>query len=275
MMGSLATQKGWRKGPWTGEEDKLLSEYVSLHGDGRWSSVAKFTGLNRSGKSCRLRWVNYLRPGLKKGQLTPLEEEIIIELHATLGNKWSTIAKYLSGRTDNEIKNYWRTHFGKRERSKHKKKLQRPKVKRVLKQLKHKQQQEQQPQEYDIKSIMSHEETVNETKSFETQNCKQQEMGFMYPTTEHQYTVPNSLHEGFSSTWQDSTLVDDDSWFSLWDFDEPQGFSDYVDQFSKCAMPNQATFRVGGDYSMQNDVKTSRFDDAYDNDLFYGKDMFG
>lgn len=45
MMGSLATQKGWRKGPWTGEEDKLLSEYVSLHGDGRWSSVAKFTGI--------------------------------------------------------------------------------------------------------------------------------------------------------------------------------------------------------------------------------------
>lgn len=45
MMGSLATEKEWRKGPWTGEEDKLLSEYVSLHGDGRWSSVAKFTGI--------------------------------------------------------------------------------------------------------------------------------------------------------------------------------------------------------------------------------------
>jgi hypothetical protein len=44
-------------------------------------------GLNRSGKSSRLRWVNYLRPGLKKGQLTPLEEGIIIELHALLGNK--------------------------------------------------------------------------------------------------------------------------------------------------------------------------------------------
>ncbi|KAG4378111.1 hypothetical protein GLYMA_18G273300v4 [Glycine max] len=85
MKGSLATQKEWRKGPWIGEEDKLLCEYVSLHGEGRWSSVAKLTGLNRSGKSCRLRWVNYLRPGLKKAQLTPREEEMIIELHAILG----------------------------------------------------------------------------------------------------------------------------------------------------------------------------------------------
>ncbi|CAL1392338.1 unnamed protein product [Linum trigynum] len=109
-------EHGWRKGPWTPEEDKLLSEYVKLYGDGRWSSVSKCTGLKRSGKSCRLRWVNYLRPGLKRGQLTPQEEGIIIELHALWGNKWSTIASYLPGRTDNEIKNYWRTHFKKRSK---------------------------------------------------------------------------------------------------------------------------------------------------------------
>ncbi|XP_015075842.1 myb-related protein 305-like [Solanum pennellii] len=107
-------EEEWRKGPWTVEEDKLLIDYVNLHGEGRWNCVARLAGLKRNEKSCRLRWVNYLRPDLKRGQITPYEERIILELHAIWGNRWSTIARNLPGRTDNEIKNYWRTHFKKK-----------------------------------------------------------------------------------------------------------------------------------------------------------------
>jgi transcription factor MYB, plant len=44
-------------------------------------------GLQRNGKSCRLRWINYLRPGLKHGMFTLEEEEKIMGLHSLLGNK--------------------------------------------------------------------------------------------------------------------------------------------------------------------------------------------
>ncbi|XP_022852246.1 myb-related protein 330-like [Olea europaea var. sylvestris] len=99
------------KGTWTKEEDELLVNYIALHGEGCWRSLPKAAGLLRCGKSCRLRWINYLRPDLKRGNFTQEEDEIIIKLHSLLGNKWSLIARRLSGRTDNEIKNYWNTHI--------------------------------------------------------------------------------------------------------------------------------------------------------------------
>ncbi|TKW28685.1 hypothetical protein SEVIR_3G345000v4 [Setaria viridis] len=103
-----------RKGPWTEQEDLQLVCTVRLFGERRWDFIAKVSGLNRTGKSCRLRWVNYLHPGLKRGRMSPNEERLILELHARWGNRWSRIARRLPGRTDNEIKNYWRTHMRKK-----------------------------------------------------------------------------------------------------------------------------------------------------------------
>ncbi|KAE9603467.1 hypothetical protein Lal_00002229 [Lupinus albus] len=99
------------KGAWTKEEDDRLIAYIRSNGEGCWRSLPKAAGLLRCGKSCRLRWINYLRPDLKRGNFTQQEDHLIIKLHSLLGNKWSLIAGRLPGRTDNEIKNYWNTHI--------------------------------------------------------------------------------------------------------------------------------------------------------------------
>ncbi|KAL6627770.1 hypothetical protein ACP70R_031496 [Stipagrostis hirtigluma subsp. patula] len=105
---------GLKKGRWTKEEDEILARYIEQHGEGSWRSLPKNAGLLRCGKSCRLRWINYLRADLKRGNISMEEEEMIIKLHATLGNRWSLIAGHLPGRTDNEIKNYWNSHLSRR-----------------------------------------------------------------------------------------------------------------------------------------------------------------
>ncbi|TKY46897.1 Transcription factor GAMYB [Spatholobus suberectus] len=105
-----------KKGPWTTAEDAILIDYVTKHGEGNWNAVQRNTGLNRCGKSCRLRWANHLRPNLKKGAFSPEEEKLIVELHAQFGNKWARMAALLPGRTDNEIKNYWNTRIKRRQR---------------------------------------------------------------------------------------------------------------------------------------------------------------
>ncbi|XP_077242919.1 transcription factor MYB53-like [Tasmannia lanceolata] len=105
---------GLKKGPWTQEEDQKLVDYIQRHGHGSWRALPKLAGLNRCGKSCRLRWTNYLRPDIKRGRFSCEEEQKIIHLHSFMGNKWSAIASQLPGRTDNEIKNYWNTHLKKK-----------------------------------------------------------------------------------------------------------------------------------------------------------------
>ncbi|AQK91891.1 Transcription factor MYB86 [Zea mays] len=100
-MGRLScggVQPKLRKGLWSPEEDERLY------------------GLQRCGKSCRLRWINYLRPDLKRGGFSQQEEDLIVALHEILGNRWSQIASHLPGRTDNEIKNLWNSCLKKKLR---------------------------------------------------------------------------------------------------------------------------------------------------------------
>ncbi|KAJ6429794.1 hypothetical protein OIU84_021237 [Salix udensis] len=87
-------ESGLRRGPWTLEEDTSLTHYISRQGEGRWNMLAKGSGLKRTGK----------------------KQLLILELHSKWGNRWSKIAAHLPGRTDNEIKNYWRTKVQKEAR---------------------------------------------------------------------------------------------------------------------------------------------------------------
>ncbi|XP_057443394.1 transcription factor WER-like isoform X2 [Lotus japonicus] len=107
-------EHGYKKGFWNVDEDRVLMSYVKEHGMGKWNRIAKVTGLKRSGKSCRLRWMNYLSPDVKRGGFSQDEEDLVIRLHKLLGNRWSLIAGRIPGRTDNQVKNYWNTHLSKK-----------------------------------------------------------------------------------------------------------------------------------------------------------------
>ncbi|XP_027368137.1 transcription factor RAX3-like [Abrus precatorius] len=109
-----------KKGPWSPEEDAKLKSYIEKHGTGgNWIALPQKIGLKRCGKSCRLRWLNYLRPNLKHGGFSEEEDNIICSLYVSIGSRWSVIAAQLPGRTDNDIKNYWNTRLKKKLLGKH------------------------------------------------------------------------------------------------------------------------------------------------------------
>ncbi|KAM1315319.1 hypothetical protein ACFXTH_018930 [Malus domestica] len=104
-----------KKGPWSPEEDATLKAYIEKHGTGgNWITLPQKIGLRRCGKSCRLRWLNYLRPNIKHGGFSEEEDNIICSLYMSIGSRWSIIAAQLPGRTDNDIKNYWNTRLKKK-----------------------------------------------------------------------------------------------------------------------------------------------------------------
>uniref|UniRef100_A0ACD5W1S0 Uncharacterized protein n=1 Tax=Avena sativa TaxID=4498 RepID=A0ACD5W1S0_AVESA len=97
------------KAAWTPEEDEALTEAVRNHGHEhrKWATIARRLP-GRTGKQCRERWINHVDPGIQQKKMwTEEEDRELIAAHQCCGNRWSAIARKLSGRSENSVKNHW------------------------------------------------------------------------------------------------------------------------------------------------------------------------
>ncbi|XP_050206315.1 transcription factor MYB20-like [Mercurialis annua] len=187
---------GLKRGPWTIEEDQKLMNFILHNGIQCWRLVPKLSGLLRCGKSCRLRWMNYLRPDLKRGAFTEAEEDQIIELHSRLGNKWSKIAAQFPGRTDNEIKNHWNTRIKK-------------KLKALgIDPLTHNR----------IENTEDFESAKEATASNSSENLLKNGISSREPDAVSDMTLRTDKSESFSSSRMDETFPQDEHWIDNMDY---------------------------------------------------------
>ncbi|KAG2646966.1 hypothetical protein PVAP13_2KG541700 [Panicum virgatum] len=93
---------------WSAEEDNVLRAQIAQHGTDNWTIIAaQFK--DKTARQCRRRWYNYLNSECKKGGWSREEDMLLCEAQKLLGNRWTEIAKVVSGRTDNAVKNRFST----------------------------------------------------------------------------------------------------------------------------------------------------------------------
>jgi hypothetical protein len=101
------------RGSWTGDEDKLILQWVFQNGPQKWSNLAEHLP-GRIAKQCRERWFNHLDPAIKRTTWTEAEDKIIMDAIRKIGTKWADISRLLPGRTDNSVKNRWNSTLKRR-----------------------------------------------------------------------------------------------------------------------------------------------------------------